>query len=94
MKSNIHYLLFLLLLLSCNDDNIIIEEPVELITTLNYKLVPQGGGNTVTLSFQDLDGDGGNAPIVTGGSLKPNSSYSGTLELVNEAESPDMDISN
>jgi len=64
----------------------------ELITTLNYTLVPQGGGTTVTLTFSDLDGDGGDAPIITGGTLVANTSYSGSIELLNESVSPAEDI--
>lgn len=73
------------------DDPDIIVEP-EVITTLNYTLTPTGGGAAITLSFQDLDGDGGNAPTITGGTLAANQSYTGVLELLNESASPIEDI--
>ncbi len=73
---------------SCDkDDPVIVDEP-ELITTLNYTLTPTAGGAAITLSFKDLDGDGGNAPTITGGTLAANQTYIGTLDLLNEVESP------
>jgi len=64
----------------------------ELITTVTYTLTPESGGTPIILSFQDLDGDGGNAPIITGGTLATNTTYNGSLELLNEEESPAEDI--
>jgi len=74
-----------------NDPEIPNEE--EVITTLNYILTPVNGGNTVTFSFKDLDGDGGTAPVVIGGVLKVNTTYQGKLELLNEQENPVGNIS-
>ncbi len=76
---------------ACNDDDVI-DPPEELITTLNYTLTPDGGGTAVTLSFQDTDGDGGNAPIITGGTLVANTNYTGSVEVLNESEDPAEDI--
>lgn len=75
---------------SCsNDDN----QPVavneeEVITTLTATLT--GGGQTITLKSQDLDGaEGPLAPVVTvSGNLATNTTYSGSLDLLNEAASP------
>ena len=64
----------------------------ELITTVKYTLKPQPDGNSVVFLFRDLDGDGGNPPVITTGPLKPETIYSGTLELLNEAEMPVEDI--
>jgi len=69
------------------DDPVIVDEP-ELITTVKYTLTPTGGGADIVLSFQDLDGDGGNDPIITEGTLAANQTYTGALDLLNEAESP------
>ncbi|WP_338766460.1 hypothetical protein WAF17_03815 [Bernardetia sp. ABR2-2B] len=79
----------LVLFSSCTDD----EDPEipneeELITTLTYTLVPEGGGSNVVLSFQDLDGDGGTAPVISGGTLMANTVYNGSIDLLNEAETP------
>ncbi|WP_338733783.1 type 1 periplasmic binding fold superfamily protein [Mangrovimonas cancribranchiae] len=63
----------------------------ELITTVNYTLTD--GTNTVTLTFQDLDGEGGTDGVTTvSGSLAANTMYSGTIELLNETEDPAEDI--
>ncbi len=74
---------------SNDDDN---PEPVneeEVITTLTATLIPETGGTTVTLQTRDLDGDGPNDPVIfISGALASNTIYSGTLELLNETESP------
>lgn len=78
---------------SSDDEN---PEPVneeELITTMTVTLVPQGGGTTITLTSRDLDGDGPNAPEVTvSGNLAGNTTYNGTIVLLNETETPAEDI--
>ncbi|MFT4755335.1 MAG: hypothetical protein ACI85Q_002904 [Salibacteraceae bacterium] len=84
-------MLSMVFLNSCKKDEM--EDPIipneeEVITTLNFTLVPDGGGTPVVFSFQDLDGDGGNLPTITGGILDTNASYTCSLELLNELESP------
>ena len=74
-------------LAACNDDDPIPPLPQEVITTFTYTLTSIAG-ETVTLSFQDLDGDGGNDPVVTGGTLTANTSYVGTAEFLNESVTP------
>lgn len=77
--------LVLLSLNACKDD----PEPVnesELITTLTINLTPQGGGIPKTFSFRDLDGDGGNAPIITSDVLSPNTVYNATLAVLDESK--------
>ncbi len=93
LKSLIAVLIIVILSLnSCKKDDPIIEEPVELITTLTYTLTSSDGGSVVVLSFQDLDGDGGNAPVITDGVLNANTTYTGVLMLSNEQASPAEDI--
>ncbi len=77
---------------SCKKDDPVIVDPPELITSLNYTLTPSGGGDAITLTFQDLDGDGGNDPIIYGGTLAVNEIYTGSLELLNESVTPSEDI--
>ena len=77
-----------LLFTACEKDDPVIPNEEELITTLKYTLTPNDGGTAITLSFLDLDGDGGNDPTITGGTLAVNQTYEGTLELLNEVESP------
>ena len=83
----------MLFITSCKKDDPIIENEEELITTLIYTLTPEAGGAPVVLSFQDLDGvDGTIAPIFTGGTLAANTSYNGSLQLLNESVNPAEDI--
>ena len=85
-----------LLFVSCSKDDDSTPEPVneeEVITTLTATLVPAGQGTTITLKSQDLDGDGPNAPVITvSGNLSAGVIYNGTIELLNELESPAEDI--
>ncbi len=76
---------------SC-DDEIVIPNEEELITTLIYTLTPEGGGTPIEFKFTDLDGDGGNTPVVTSGILDTNTTYNGQLTLLNESETPVEDI--
>lgn len=62
----------------------------ELITTVVYTLTD--GTNAVVLEWEDLDGDTGNAPTITSGTLAANTSYTGTIQLLNKTESPAEDI--
>jgi hypothetical protein len=83
-----------ILLYSCSDD----EEPVpvneeEVITTMTITLAPQSGGSPVFLQTRDLDGDGPNAPVVSvSGPLSSGQVYNGSIELLNETESPAENI--
>ena len=76
---------------ACDKDDPEIPNEEEVITTLNYTLTTTSG-DTIVLTFQDLDGDGGAAPTITGGTLATNQTYTGTMELLNETESPAEDI--
>lgn len=78
-------------LTSCDPDDPVIETPEEVITTMSYTLVSTSG-ETVRLGFSDLDGDGGNDPVISGGVLSANTTYTGTIELLNESEDPAEDI--
>jgi len=78
----------LVMLTSCKKEDPVIPNEEEVITNVNYTLTPDGGGIPVVLSFQDLDGDGGMLPTITGGNLTTNTSYKGVLELFNEQATP------
>ena len=80
--------------LSCSsDDNPVPVNEEEVITTMTLTLVPQGGGDNVVLQTRDLDGDGPNPPVVTvSGDFSSNTSYDGSIVLLNETESPAEDI--
>ncbi|MBX2965024.1 MAG: hypothetical protein KF845_02675 [Cyclobacteriaceae bacterium] len=90
------FLVATLLLVSCGDD----PEPAheeELITTLTVTLTPTGGA-PITMTFKDLDGDGGGAPeyiYSSGGNaavLSASTTYTATITLLNESENPAEDI--
>jgi len=74
--------------MSCEKKEPEIPNEEEVITNLIYTLTPTNSGTPVVLSFADLDGDGGNAPVITGGTLIANASYSGSIELLNSTETP------
>lgn len=82
-----------LALSSCGNDDDCVDcgGGEEVITTLNLTLTPTTG-DVVTMSFQDLDGDGGNDPTITNGTLQANMTYTGSIEVLNESESPAEDI--
>lgn len=94
LKHLSYLLIASLIFVSCSDDddNNNIPDPVneeEVITTVTATLTPAGGGTVVTLQSQDLDGDGPDAPVITiSGNLAANTTYSGSLDLLNETESP------
>jgi hypothetical protein len=82
----------LIFISSCKkDSDLDPEEENEIITTI--KLNFTAGGSTKTFTYSDTDGDGGNAPTkfetIT---LAPNTSYSLTIELLDESKTPVSNI--
>ena len=89
IKSIIAISILTLGFMSCSndDDNPEIVNEEEIITTMNVNLV--AGGTTVTLQSQDLDGDGPDTPVITiSDNLAANTTYTGTIVLLNETETP------
>lgn len=84
-----------LFLASCDNDDSP-PDPVneeEVITTLIATLTPASGGTAVVMTYQDLDGDGPNAPTVdVSGNLMGNTTYNGVIQVLNETESPAENI--
>lgn len=83
-----------LFIFSCSSDDDSIPEIVneeELITTTTISLTSEGNP-TVTFTATDLDGDGPNAPVIDDVNLLANTTYTGTVTLLNETESPAEDI--
>ncbi len=80
---------------SCSNDD---DAPLpvneeEVITTVIATFIPQGGGETVTLTSRDLDGDGPNAPVETvSGPFSSGTVYNGSVRFLNELENPAEDI--
>lgn len=97
MKKSIFLIPLLILAIvftGCSDD----DPPAptneeEVITTMTIRLTPSGGGTEITLKTQDLDGEGGNEPVVTvSGNLTAGTTYDGIIELLNETETPAENI--
>ena len=83
-----------LIFTSCSDDDenpeIVNEE--EEITTVNITLTPVTGDAVVIMAV-DLDGEAGADPVeITGGTLLANTTYTGSIELLNEMETPVEDV--
>lgn len=78
-----------LFIVACEPDEAEDENDEEVITDMTYTLT--SGSETVVLSFSDPDGEGGAAPVVTGGTLSANTSYSGSIELLNASDPDDIE---
>lgn len=76
--------LFLFTACSNDDDGVVNED--EVMTTLTATFVPQGGGETVVLKYQNLDGTPVFTPVL--GTFQANSVYDGSLVLLNELTNP------
>lgn len=76
----------------CDKDDPEPENQEELITTVQMTFVPTGGGDNIIMRWVDLDGDGGNAPEITGGTLADSSEYMVTLAFLDESSTPVEDI--
>lgn len=66
----------------------------ELITTLKLLLTEGGSGTVYSFVFKDVDGAGGNAPIIDNIVLPANKSFTGEIILLDESKSPVDSISN
>lgn len=82
-----------------DDDNTVTPSPSggsvneeEVITTVVLTL--QSATDTAIFTFRDLDGDGGNAPVITNDTLSASTTYNGSLLLLNESGSEVDTISN
>ncbi|MEM9822080.1 MAG: type 1 periplasmic binding fold superfamily protein [Bacteroidota bacterium] len=69
------------LITSCGDESEEVVGPIVFITYVYYVLTPNAGGDAIILSFNDPDGEGGNAPTITGGTLQSNTTYTGQIVL-------------
>jgi hypothetical protein len=79
---------FALAFTSCDDDD---DAPApineeEVITTMNVML--SDGTTTKMLTVTDDDGDGPNAPVISADDLDANTTYQGTIQFLNELETP------
>ncbi|MDO1444809.1 hypothetical protein Q0590_01035 [Rhodocytophaga aerolata] len=85
--------LFALVTAGCKkDDDVIPEDEQELITTIQLTLTNvTNSTETVTATWRDIDGPGGADPVITGLTLRPNVTYTGRIEFLDEsnANSPE-----
>ncbi len=90
----------LVIVSSCKKDDDLVPVPppvlneTEVITTMTLTFVDQAGVEpTVTATFRDPDGDGGDAPDVHDTIvLMDSTTYNVSIELLNETESPAEDL--
>jgi hypothetical protein len=64
----------------------------EVITTMNLRFTPVGGGATLNYTFDDPDGPGGAAPTKSVIALNPSVTYNVQLTLLNKTVTPVEDI--
>ncbi|MBO3700740.1 hypothetical protein [Roseivirga sp. E12] len=84
-------LAMVLVMTACGSDD---PDPVneeELITTVRVTFT-NAAAPTVTATFTDLDGPGGNDPVLENPTLMTNTTYTVAVEFLNEQESPAEDI--
>ena len=90
---NITWLFTIALLLpGCLKDKLGEANQEEVITTLNLKFTPVGGGSTLISGFDDPDGPGGNAPTQNIISLARGVVYNVEIELLDKTAIPAADI--
>jgi hypothetical protein len=80
------------IILSACDRNTEIPNEEELITTLIYTLEASDSTGTATFSFRDIDGDGGQAPVILVDTLNAGTVYTGMITLLDESVSPAENI--
>lgn len=81
-----------LILAGCKKKNNDEENEEELITTVKVNLTEVGTSNTLSFTWKDVDGPGGNAPQITPVVLGASKAYNCTLEFLDESKTPAEDI--
>lgn len=96
MKFQLKSILLLFIMIygsSCEKkEDPIIPHEEELITTLKYTLTSADSSVVKEFIFKDVDGDGGDEPVITIDTLDAHIAYTGRITLLNESESPAEDI--
>jgi hypothetical protein len=96
IKLSVLFLATSLVLTACkkSDDNVPAPTPdneEELITTVRW-IAYSGTTPIDTAFFRDLDGDGGNAPVIQGIVLDADSAYVMKVEILDESKNPVVDV--
>lgn len=89
-----------LLVVACKKDDDKVEDPhhdhdheTELITTVQLAFTgPDDATGVYTFSFSDIDGEGGNAPVIDTIRLDAGAYYNCNLTFLDESKSPAEDI--
>ena len=76
---------------ACSGGDVDRTDDNEVITTVTLTVTPIAGGASIVASVDDRDGDGGDAPVVTGLTL-PAGMFDMTVKLENKLETPAEDI--
>jgi hypothetical protein len=79
-------------IVSCKKDSVEAADENELITSVKLNFTT--GGITQTFAYSDADGDGGKTPTVATVSLKANTTYTMTIEILDESKNPISNITN
>jgi hypothetical protein len=92
MKKSLRPLLaiaaFALVFSACKKDVAEEENENEVITTVQLIFTPAGGGTSLTYKWEDLDGDGGAAPVIDMVTLAANKTYTAQLLLLDKTKNP------
>lgn len=97
MKKNILKMSLILvtatmLLNACKKDKVGETNDEEIITTMNLRFTPVGGGTTINYTFDDPDGPGGATPTKSVIALQPSVTYNVQVTLLNKTATPVDDI--
>src|SRR5690606_18364501 len=83
---------FSLLLGGCEKEAIGEDNSEELITTVQLTFTPVSGGEELIFSYEDLDGPGGNDPVIDVITLAAATTYEVQMHLFNKTTNPIEDI--
>ncbi len=89
IKISLFVFSFLIFFSACEDDEII--NTKETITTIQLRFTPEVG-DVVNMSYQDLDGSGGDPPTISGGTLTSSTTYDVEVFLLDETQMPVIDV--
>jgi len=77
---------------SCDDDDPEMVNEEEVITTVNVTFTNQADQSVITASFRDIDGPGGNDPVISDPSaFAADATYSVSIEFLNESDPSDVE---
>lgn len=82
-----------LLFTACEEDDDVppAENEEEVITNVTLTFTPEGGGDVVTATWVDADGDGSNDPVLTDIELAANTTYTMEMTLLNAIDPDDTE---